>query len=201
MRKLIAAVVFFFASFVVSAQTDPLELVKDVSNKMLTTLQEQRTQIKGHPERIVAIVDKLLLPYVDVETMTRGVLGKNWNETTPEQRKRFTNELTVLVVRTYAAAFEQYTNQTVDFLKPTPIGSNGDKIEIKTLIKQTGAPSIPVNYRLMKKGDSWKVYDINVDGVSLVGSYRSQFGAQIAQKGIDKVTDAIAERNKAGNNK
>ena len=198
MRKLLAATLLLLTSFVTSAASDPLELVKHISTDMLSTLQAQSAQTKGHPEKIVPIVNKLLLPYADLDGMSRAVLGKYWKEATPAQQQRFTKELTQLVVRTYAAAFAQYTNQTIDFLKSTPIGSDGTKIEVKTLIKQTGAPSIPVNYRLEKIGDSWKFYDINVEGVSLVASYRSQFGSQIAQKGIDKVIDMIAQRNAAG---
>jgi len=195
-RKLFIAVVFFFTSTMLMAQADPLELIKNVSDQTLTTLQQQRAQIKGHPDKVIAIVNKLLLPYADVEAMSRAVLGKHWNEATSAQQQRFEAEFTKLVVRTYAAAFEQYSNQTVDFLKPTPIGSSGDKVEIKTLIKQSGGPSIPVNYRLMKKGSAWKVYDINVDGVSLVASYRGQFASQISKKGLDSVIDVIAARNK-----
>lgn len=200
MKKWLAGFVLFFSSFVVQASTpdEALDLVKKISNEMLTTLQQQKSSLKGHPEKIVPIVNQLLLPYADIDSMTRAVLAKNWNNATAQQRKRFSEELTKLVVRTYAAAFEQYSDQTIDFLKPVPIGSTGDKVEIKSVIKQHNGPAIPVNYRLAKNNGAWKFYDINVDGVSLVASYRSQFSSQIAQKGIDNVIDMIAKRN-AGN--
>lgn len=195
-RQFFSGLILLLTSMLAYAQ-DPAEFVKGVSNEMLKTLQAQHAQLKGNPDKIVPIVNRLLVPYADVEEMSRAVMGKYWNEATPAQRTRFEAEFTRLVVRTYAAAFEQYTNQTIEFGRTIPIGTSGDKAEVKTIIKQTGgAPPIPVNYRVLKKGDNWKVYDINVEGISLINSYKSQFAAQIAKMGIDNFINEMAKRNK-----
>lgn len=195
-RQFFSGLILLLTSMFAYAQ-EPVEFIKGISNEMLHTLQAQHAQLKGHPEKVIPIVNRLLVPYADVEEMSRAVMGKYWNEASAAQRSRFEAEFTRLVVRTYAAAFEQYTNQTIEFGRTIPVGTTGDKAEVKTIIKQSGgAPPIPVNYRVLKKGDTWKVYDINVEGISLINSYKGQFAAQMAKMGIDNFINEMAKRNK-----
>ena len=129
--------------------------------------------------------------------MSQRVLGKYWNRATPEQQAQFVGEFQVLLVRTYATALKEYSEQTIEFLS-TRERDGGEEVTVRTQITQAGAPPIPINYEMYRKDDAWKVFDVSIDGVSLVINYRSTFSSEIRRNGVDGL---IARLNKHNNEK
>lgn len=177
------------------APLGPEELVKDTSEKMLATLKADREEINAHPERLYELVADIVLPHFDFERMARWVLGKYWRRATPEQQAAFTREFRTLLVRTYGTALFDYNDQTISYL-PVRLAENADKVSVKTEVEQAGGPSIPIGYSLFLANGEWKVYDVTVDGVSLVTNYRSSFAATIKSSGIAELIDDLVARNK-----
>ena len=124
------------------------------------------------------------------------VLGKNWTKATPEQKTAFQNEFRTLLIRTYATALSKYKNQTIEY-KPLRLAEGATTASVKTAIVQPGGQPIAVDYSLEKQADAWKVYDIVIEGVSLVTNYRGQFAQEIRQNGLDSLIKKLADKNKA----
>ena len=196
--KTLLMTVGFISVGVACADDAAVAMLKDVTTQMTTSLTQQQAAIKKDPNVIVGIVDKVIVPHVAVEDMATAVLARHWRTATPKQRQEFTDAFERWAVLSYSAAFFHYTDQKIEFGKVIPIGNKGDREQINTLINQTSGPKIAVNYRVMNKNGEWKVYDINVENVSLVNSFRSQVGPQISQKGLDKVIADINARNAKG---
>ena len=156
-----------------AAVRPPQEVVQETSARMIDALRQNRAALRQDSSRIYELVDQIVLPNFDFELMSRWVLGRAWQQATPEQRRRFTEEFRTLLVRTYAKALLEYSNEEVR-VPPQPAAS-GNETTVRTEVQpQTGRP-IQINYS-MRLGDAgWKVYDVTVDGVSLVTNYRSTF--------------------------
>lgn len=174
-----------------------LELVQDTADRMLVELREHRTELEDDPGRIYDLVSEIVLPHFDFETIARWVMGRYWREATPEQRQRFTEEFRTLLVRTYARALLEYSGEILNYA-PLQAAADADDVTVRSEVQRSSGPSIPINYRLHYRDDAWKVYDVNVDGVSLVTNYRSSLGSQINREGLDAVIDQLSERNRGG---
>jgi len=126
--------------------------------------------------------------------MSQWVLGVNWRRASDGQKEKFTEQFRTLLVRTYAKALLEYTDQKINYL-PLHAAADARTVTVRTEILQAGGQNIPVNYRMYHKGDNWKVYDISIDGVSLVSNYRTSFNNEIRQGGIDKLIARLADMN------
>lgn len=169
-------------------------LVRQTTDKVLAILEEQKAEIEKNPARVYDLVDDYVLPHFDFHKMSRRALGKHWRNATPEQRERFVQQFQTLLVRTYAIALAQYSDEKVGYLAPRE-RSNGSQISVRTQIIQSGGPAIPINYEMYRKGDEWKVFDVAIDGVSLVINYRSTFSSEVRQKGLDALIERLREHN------
>lgn len=199
-RRVLASVVFGMAlqtAAVAEDVLDPETLVRQTSERMLTVLKQQHDVIKSEPARLYGLVDDIVLPHFDFERMARWVLGKNWRQATPEQQQRFVVEFRNLLVRTYGTALLEYNDQEVRFL-PLRMSAGTEEVTVRTEIQQPGGLPIPINYSMYRRADGWKVYDVVIDGISLVSNYRTDFSAQIRSGGIDALIVRIAERNAQG---
>jgi phospholipid transport system substrate-binding protein len=148
--------------------------------------------------RIVALVDSKIMPNVNFQRMTASAVGPGWRQATPEQRQRLQEEFKTLLVRTYAGALSQVSDQTIA-VKPLRAAPEDREVLVRSEVKGRGDP-IQLDYRLEKtpgQGAGWKIYNLNVLGVWLVETYRSQFAQEISAKGIDGLIASLAERNKA----
>ncbi|HET8702099.1 MAG TPA: ABC transporter substrate-binding protein [Nitrococcus sp.] len=172
----------------------PDQLVKQTTQEVLQLLQEHRSELKAHPAQIYEQIKGLVIKHFDFPLMSRFVLAQNWRQASPAQRERFVQEFRRLLVQTYGYSLSQYSGQTVDFKGMQPSPSN-DRTIVKTVIKQPDGPDIPVDYRLHRTSAGWKVYDVILDGVSLVQNYRSSFNAQIHRDGMDRFLDQLQQRN------
>jgi len=169
-------------------------LAEETTEKLLQTFENQREAIEQNQDRLYDLVDEIVLPHFDFVIMSRRVLGKYWREASPEQRRRFVEEFKTLLVHTYAVALLEYKDQKIVFLPPRE-RSDGSQVSIRMQILQTAGPTIPMSYDLYLRDDAWKVYDVAVDGVSLVINFRSTFAAEIRRNGVDGLIARLAEKN------
>lgn len=175
--------------------TDPQAMVECATERMLQSLKDNETQLEEDPTVIYGLVQDILMPNFDFEKMSKLALGKNWRKASTEQRDRFIEEFRLLLVRTYSTAMLEYTDEKINFLP-----FHGDvakkKVKVKMEILQTGGPSIPMALSMyLNKEEAWKVYDVKIDGISLVTNYRSTFNTEIRNDGMDKLIDRLASRN------
>ncbi len=185
----------------VSAQTTdeaPEALVKRLSTEVLDSIKSDKSIQGGDTGKVVTLVETKVMPHVNFERMTASAVGPGWRQATPEQRKRLQEEFKTLLVRTYAGALTQVTDQVI-FIKPVRAAVEDKEIVVRTEVKGRGDP-IQLDYRLEKtagQGAGWKIFNINVLGVWLVETYKSQFSQEINAKGIDSLITLLSERNKS----
>ncbi|MDD5181109.1 MAG: ABC transporter substrate-binding protein [Gallionellaceae bacterium] len=178
---------------------DPDVLIKNTVQDVLSIVKQDKDIQAGNQKKILELVDAKVLPHFDFEHMTRLAVGKHWRSATPEQRQTLVTEFRNLLVRTYTKAFTVYRDQTVE-VKPLKMLANATDVTVKTIILKPGEPSIPVDYDLEKTANGWKAYDLSVEGVSLVTSYRGTFSDQIQQGGIEGLIKTLVEKNQSASN-
>jgi phospholipid transport system substrate-binding protein len=174
---------------------EPQVLIQDATTRMLQSLKDNKTKLEADPSVIYGLVQEILMPNFDFEKMSKLALGKNWRSASASQRDRFTEEFRLLLVRTYSTAMLEYTDEKINFL-PFRDDVARKKVSVEMEILQTGGPSIPMSLSMYLNGDNhWKVYDVKIDGISLVTNYRATFATEIRNEGMDKLIERIAERN------
>ena len=181
-----------------AADETPDALIKRLSEDVLNTVRADKAIQAGDIDKVIALVDKTVMPYVNFRRMTAAAVGPGWRQATPEQQKRLQDEFKVLLVRTYAGALAKVSDQTVR-IKPMRAAADDKDVLVRTEIVGKGDP-IQLDYRLEKtpgEGAGWKIYNLNVLGVWLVETYRSQFAQEINAKGIDGLIDTLVARNKS----
>jgi len=180
-----------------AADEAPDALIKRLSDEVLSTIKSDKAIQAGDVSRITALVDAKIMPNVNFQRMTAAAVGPAWRQATPEQQKRLQDEFKTLLVRTYSGAFSQLQDETVS-LKPLRASPSDPEVVVRTEIRGRGDP-IQLDYRLEKtpgQGAGWKIFNMNVLGVWLVETYRSQFAQEINAKGVDGLIASLAERNK-----
>ncbi len=176
---------------------DPIIMLREISTNVLHALQQHKNpnDLKG----IYSLVDKYILPYVDFNEMSEWVAGRNiWNKASESTRKKFISVFQILVVRTYATALNSYTNEKVEFAKQN-LDLSKTRIQISSTIIRHGKENIKLDYRLIQKDNKWYVYDIIIEGVSILQGFQAQFSDEIRQQGLQKVIIQIQEHNKEKN--
>lgn len=179
------------------AQGSPVPMLQDTANQILTTLQQHKGQLKQNPQVIYQAVEKYLLPQVDVIGMSRSVLGQQaWARASADERKQFSQAFTQLVIRTYASPLAEYTDETIKFL---PVRGSIDArfIRVNSMIVRTQGNNIPLSYSLITKDGKWKIYDLSVEGVSLLQSFRSQFAQALQNSSMQDLIKQMHQRSKA----
>ena len=181
-----------------AADETPDALIRRLSVDVLNTVRADKAIQAGDIDKVIALVDKTVMPNVNFRRMTAAAVGPGWRQATPEQQKRLQDEFKVLLVRTYAGALAQVSDQTVR-IKPMRAAADDKDVLVRTEIVGKGDP-IQLDYRLEKtpgEGAGWKIYNLNVLGVWLVETYRSQFAQEINAKGIDGLIDTLVARSKS----
>ncbi|CAK0751851.1 phospholipid transport system substrate-binding protein [Gammaproteobacteria bacterium] len=176
-----------------SAVQDPQQMIQNTLDQVLGKLTGHQEEMRSDPRKIYALVEKLILPHFDFERMSRWVLGKEWNSASPSQRTGFVEEFRTLLVRTYGVALLDYTEEKIQFLPSRGDPAKGEVV-IRLAIKHRGN-SISIDSNLYKRGTDWKVYDVVINGVSLVTNYRTSFATEIKNSGLDALIAHLAERN------
>jgi phospholipid transport system substrate-binding protein len=187
-------------SFAAAQGTDeaPDSMVKRLSSDVLETIKSDKTIHTGDVGKVVALVESKVMPHVNFERMTASAVGPSWRQASAEQKKRLQEEFKTLLVRTYSGALSQVSDQSIS-VKPLRSSPDDKEVVVKTEIRGQGDP-IQLDYRLEKTpgmGLGWKIYNLNVLGIWLVETYRSQFAQAINANGIDGLITQLADRNKA----
>ena len=197
LKRLIIGLCLLSFSVVSFAVEAPDELVKRTAEDVLTIVKADKDIQAGNQEKLFALAQEKILPNFNFDKVSRLVLGKNWTKATPDQKTGFQAEFKSLLIRTYATALSKYKNQSIEYA-PLRMADGATTATVKTSIVQPGGQPIAVNYTLEKQTDaSWKVYDIVIEGVSLVTNYRGQFAQEIRQNGLDSLIKKLADKNKA----
>jgi phospholipid transport system substrate-binding protein len=181
-----------------AADEAPDALIKRLSTDVLDTIKADKAIQGGDIGKIIALVDAKIMPNVNFQRMTAAAVGPAWRQATPEQRSRLQDEFKTLLVRTYAGALSQVSDQTI-VVKPLRAAADDKEVVVRSEVQGRGDP-IQLDYRLEKtpgEGAGWKVINLNVLGVWLVDTYRTQFGPEINAKGVDGLIATLSSRNKA----
>jgi len=184
------------AGAVHAADEAPDAMVQRLSTEVLDALRADKSIKAGDLDKVIALVDKTIMPNVNFRRMTAAAVGPGWRKASPEQQKRLQDEFKTLLVRTYAGALAQVSDQTIN-VKPLRASPEDKDVLVRTEVRGRGDP-IQLDYWLEKtpgQGTGWKIYNLNVLGAWLVETYRSQFAREINAKGIDGLIDALAARN------
>ena len=193
----LCSLVLMLCAGVAGAQEAPDQLVKRVADDVLATIKADPKLQSGDQERVREVIETKLLPHLDFKRMTSLAMGRNWRSATPEQQDRLINEFRTLLVRTYSGAMTQYRNETID-TKPVRIAPTDTDTMVRTTVnRQQGAP-VSIDYAMAKEGNTWKVYDVVVGGVSLVTNYRDEFNNVVQASGVDGLIKQLADKNRGG---
>lgn len=195
---MILAAVFALLAPGAWASTDvaPDVLARSVTDEILAIIRADKELQAGHPQKVAQLVEAKVLPHFNFGRMTQLAVGRNWRQATPDQQRALIEEFRTLLVRTYTSAFTQYKNQTIDYrpLRTTP----GDTdVVVKSLIKQPAGQPIAIDYSMEKVAGAWKVYDVKIEGISLVENYRSTFNNEIQRGGVEGLIRALNNKNQA----
>ena len=191
--KLLFLAVFF--SINSTAALGPEDLVRKTAEDVLFAIKADEEIQKGNKEKIYKLAEEKILPNFDFEKVARLVLGRAWRTASDEQKKEFIVEFRTLLLKTYAVALSKYKDQKIEF-KPSRMSDTDEIFIVKSEIIQGGAQPIRVNYALSKRTGKWLVFDIVIEGVSLVTNYRSQFSSEIKKNGMDALILKLAKKNK-----
>ena len=196
--KIFIFVISIIFSFLLLAEDQgPQELVHKTTDDVLLVLKNNQ-EIHTDKQKIYQLAEEKILPNFDLERISALVLGKTWRSIDETQKQKFQAEFKTMLLRTYAVALGKYKDQEIEF-KPLRMEPGDKQATVKTQIIQNGAQPISVDYVLAKTENSWKVFDIAIEGVSLVTNYRSQFAGEIKNNGIDSLISKLSEKNNKGN--
>ena len=195
MRKVIFGVLMCFAVGVVHAEViAPDVLIKNTVQDVIAVIKADKDIQAGDQKKIIALVDAKVLPNFDFSRMTQLAVGKYWRTATPQQKQSLVTEFRNMLVRTHTKVFTVYRDQTVE-VKPARMATDDTEVTVKTVINKPGSQPILVDYEMKKTDNGWKAYDISIDGVSMVMSYRGTFATQIQDSGIDGLIKTLSEKN------
>ena len=182
------------APFVHAADEAPDALIKRVSSEVLDAIKSDKAIQAGESNRVLALVDTKVMPNVNFTRMTASAVGRSWRQATPEQKARLQDEFKTLLIRTYSGALSQVNDQKLN-VKPLRSAPGDTDVTVRTEVLGRGEP-VQLDYRMEKTPTGWKIYDLNVLGVWLVETYRTQFAQEISAKGIDGLIASMSQRNK-----
>ena len=184
-----------FAAFPVAAQDlGPEDLVKKVTAEVLEAIKSDKQLAAGDRQKAIKLAEEKVLPHVDFEEATRLAVGRGWKQASPEQQKKLISEFRNMLVRTYSNAISAYEGQTMKVM-PVRMKPGDTEATVQNQFIRPGAKPVAVDYSMRKTDKGWKIYDIVVEGVSLVLTYRSEFDAVVKQEGIDGLIKRLSQKN------
>ena len=174
----------------------PDVLVRKVLAEVLAAIKNIPPSDREGREKALAFAKQKILPHVDFERMTRLAVGRAWRSADARQREALIAQFSTLITRTYSVAIDAYDGHETQ-VDPLQLASGDDDVVVRSRFKKAGAPPVEVNYSMWKSAQGWKVYDINVENVSLVITYRSQFAEEVSRSGVDGLIRSLTEKNRA----
>ena len=201
MTRLIAALALTIAAAVAAPalaapEAAPDALVRKSIDEVIAIIKADKAMQGGNQQKLLQLVEEKVLPHFDFTRMTRLAVGRSWAQATDAQKDALVREFRTLLVRTYSTSLSQYRNQTID-VKPAKLAAADKETVVRTVVNQPGGQPIPIDYGMERTDAGWKVYDVVVDGVSLVTTYRSSFNDQIQKSGVDGLVKTLADRNRS----
>lgn len=195
LKKMILGALMYCAFGAAHAEVIPPDaLITNTVDEVIAIIKQDKDIRAGDQKKINALVDAKVLPHFDFARMTQLAVGKYWRSATPEQKQALITEFRNMLVRTYTKVFTVYRDQSVE-VKPFRMAAGDTEVTVKTVINKPGSQAIPVDYQMEKLADGWKVFDISIEGVSMVMSYRGTFASEIQEKGIDGLIKTLADKN------
>ena len=195
-RTFAAALITLASATATYAQEAPDALVRRTTDEVLAIIKSDKDLQAGNPRKVVELAEQKVLPHFDFSRMTRLAVGRNWAQASDAQKEALTKEFRTMLVRTYSNSLTQFRDQKID-VKPLKASPQDQEVTVRTAVIQQGGPPIPIDYAMAKTGSEWKVYDVVIDGASLVTTYRGSFNDQIQKGGIDGLVKTLQERNKS----
>lgn len=180
-----------------AAQLGPNELVTKVAQETLNDLDANRDEYKNNPGKVRELVDQNMLPHFDTRYAAQLVLARHWRTATPEQRERFVEAFYQSLLQNYGEALLEFTPERLKIL-PFQGDLDSKAVTVRTEVRRDDGTRVPVNYSLRKTPDGWKAYDVQIEGISYVKSFRTDFGAEIQQKGLDAVIARLESQIESG---
>jgi phospholipid transport system substrate-binding protein len=181
-----------------SAQAEevrPDVLIKGVSEEVIAEIRKDKALQSGDAAKLAAVVEKKIVPHFDFRRITQTAVGKSWRSATPEQQEKLTEEFKTLLVRTYSGALANYRDQVIEF-KPLRASAADTEVTVRSQVRQPGTQPIAIEYDVAKNGTQWKVYDVRIEGISLVATYRTSFAEEVANRGVDGLISLLARKNR-----
>jgi phospholipid transport system substrate-binding protein len=174
----------------------PDALAKSVTDEVLAVVRADKDIQAGDPKKVLDLVEAKVLPHFHFMRMTQLAMGKHWRQASAEERQVLTREFRALLVRTYTAAFTQYKDQKVEY-RPLRLAPEDNDVVVKSLVKRSSGPPVAVDYRMEKTGAGWKVYDVKIEGASLIEAYRGSFNTEVQKHGVGGLIKTLATKNGA----
>jgi len=196
MLRYFAILITAFVPLLAAAQEPPDALVKRVTDELVAMIKADKDLQAGNQRKVVEVAEAKVLPHFDFARMTRLAVGRNWQQASDAQKEALVKEFRTLLVRTYSSSLSAYRNQTIE-VKPLKLAPGDKEATVRTAVIQQGGTPIPIDYSMEKEAAGWKVYDVVIDGVSLVTTYRGSFNDQIQKGGIDGLVKTLADRNRS----
>jgi phospholipid transport system substrate-binding protein len=172
----------------------PEELVKKITSDVMTAIKTDKQLASGDRQKAIKLAEEKILPHIDFLEATRLAVGRAWRDATPEQRKRLVEEFRSMLVRTYSNALEGYEGQEMKVL-PSRVKPGETEATVRNQFTRAGGKPVPIDYQMRKTDSGWKIYDIAVEGISLVLTYRSEFDQVVKQEGIDGLIKRLGQKN------
>jgi phospholipid transport system substrate-binding protein len=194
MRALLLAAMILFSAPALAQEMGPDQLVQKVTEEVLATIKSDKQLAAGDKQKALKLAEEKVLPHIDFEEATRLAVGRSWKQASPEQRKILIDEFRKMLVRTYSNGIESYQGQTMKIL-PSRGKQGGDDATVRAQFIRAGGQPLPLEFQARKTAQGWKIYDIAIEGVSLVLTYRSEFDTVVKQGGIDALIKRLREKN------
>jgi len=203
MRRIL---IFESVLVLLSALAAPLSLAQDVApdvllkaviSEVIATIRQDKDIQAGNPAKVADLVETRILPHFDFSRMTQIAVARNWQLATPGQQEALTFEFKTLLVRTYSTALSSYRDQEIEY-KPLRAAPGATEVTVKSEVRQAGRERVTIDYKMTKLSSGWKVYDIQLAGVSLVTTYRDTFASRVRDSGIEGLIKALSDKNRQG---
>ncbi|MHB1301183.1 MAG: MlaC/ttg2D family ABC transporter substrate-binding protein [Burkholderiales bacterium] len=192
MRKLLTLLLLF--PVLAHAEIAPDALIKDLAQQVTAIIKQEKSR-HSDKKALTDAVDAKIMPHFDFTRMTKLAVGRGWRDATPEQQKSLTQEFHTLLMNTYSSALESYKNEPIEVL-PLSAAPDSNQVMVHSRIIQSGKAPISIDYRMEKTDQGWMIFDVTVEGVSLVTNYRSTFQTEISNSGIDGLIKMLVDKNK-----
>jgi phospholipid transport system substrate-binding protein len=185
------------APFSLAQDVAPDVLLKAVTLEVIAIIGQDKDIQAGNPAKVADLIETKILPFFDFPRMTQTAMARNWRVATPEQQKALTMEFKTLLVRTYSTALSSYRGQVIEF-KRLRAASGDTQVTVNSVMKQSGTDPLTMDYDMEKIAAGWKVYDIKIDGVSLIATYRETFAGKVREGGVDGLIKSLSDKNRQG---